>query len=423
MRISTQFFQQLGVDTMLSQQAKLSRTQEQLSTGRRILTPSDDPVASSQSLQWRQVTGSTEQYQANADFALNRLALEDSVLDAVDNSLQRVRELAIQGNNATQTNQTRGFMAGEIRQLLDEILGLANSRDATGDYMFAGSKNSTEPFAANTAGGYTYFGDQGQRFLQVGPSRQVADGNSGAEVFQLIRNGNGTFVAQAGSANTGTGVIDQGSVVGAFTPSINTALSDNGYRIEFFPDAVDGHLKYRVLQASDNYTTPIDLGNPPVPGTTEADYVAGQPIQFAGARVTINGAPVSGDTFKVESSRYQDIFTTLDNLADALESDASTALGMAELNNAVNRALSDLDLAMDNINTVRATVGGRLNAIEDQKGVNDDQLLQAKQVVSALEDLDYAEAVSRLNLQMAGLQAAQQTYIRVQGLSLFDYLR
>ena len=392
-----------------------------MASGKRVLVPSDDPVATSQLMQLSQTKATTEQYQANATSAQNRLNTEEGALQSVTNLLQRMRELAVQGNNATQTNDTRQYLATEVRQRLGELLGIANTKDGTGDYIFSGTKNATQPFTYKLGQGYVYDGSQAQRFVQIGPGRTIADGDPGSTVFQLVRNGNGTFVSIPDAANTGTGITDQGSVVGTFTPSVGAGA--NGYQVNFFPDPGDGHLVYQVFEASDGFTTPIDLGNPPVAGVTQADYVEGQPIHFRGAQITITGQPNVGDNFYVRSSDNQSIFETLDNLATALETPVTDPAQTAALHNSVGRALGDIDQAMNSILTVRASIGSRLNAIDGQKSVNDDQSTQTTQVISSIQDLDYAEAVSRLNMQMAGLQAAQQTFVKVQNLSLFNYLR
>lgn len=421
MRISSRYFQTMGVNSILDQQVKLSKTQNQLASGKRILTPSDDPVATSQLMQLRQTENTVTQFQANATAAVNRLNTEEGVLDSVTNLLQRVRELAIQAANATQTNDTRRFIASEVRQRLEELVGLANTKDGNGEYLFAGSKGFTEPFVPNAAGGYDYFGDDSQRLLQIGAGRQVADGNPGSEVFQLIRNGNGTFVTEVNqdplNPNQGTGVIDGGSVQGSFIPALTNGV--NGYTLRFIQVAPTDPITYEVFETGDPAETPITLAD----GTTVGTYIDGEPIAFRGALVTVTGIPADGDTFTIRSSEYKDIFQTLQDFVTALETTVTLPEEQAVLNNNINRFLGDVDQGMNNILTVRASVGARLNAIDGQRYINEDQLLQTTQVISSVEDLDYAEAVSRLNLQMAGLEAAQQTYLKVQGLSLFNFLR
>lgn len=213
MRISTSFFYSQGLKNMLDQQAKLLRVQDQLGQGVKNLSPSDDPSASARVLGLNQSITKIEQYGENAIYAKQRLELEESTLDSVSLVLQRVRELAVQaGNIGTGDIQTRNAITSEIKQRIDELLNLANTRDVNGDYLFSGFKSKTQPFFTDGAGSYTYNGDQGQMNIKIGNTRQVAVSDSGADVFQKVRLGNGDFSVDQGLVNTGTGVITQGSV-------------------------------------------------------------------------------------------------------------------------------------------------------------------------------------------------------------------
>lgn len=403
MRISTNQINDQAVGAMLDTQTKAARTQLQLATGRKILTPADDPAAGASILGLKQAIAVNEQYQKNADTARARLHREESALTGVENLLQRVRELAIQGNNDSQNSQTRRAIASEVRERLSELLATANTMDANGEYLFAGYQRHTQPFAANPAGGYSYFGDQGQRFLEIGPDRQMADGDPGADVFQLIGNGNGTFTTLDNPANTGNGVIDPGTVGGTFVPDTYTITFTQALPTDPITYAVTGAVSGVVVAA----------GTP---------YSSGAQINFNGVSLNVTGAPANADSFTVTSSTNQDLFTTVENLATALETGASGTAGHAQFHNAINRFLVDLDQAQTNIEDVRARIGGRLNAIDSQVDGNDLATLQLRETLSTVEDLDYAEAISRLNLQLLALQAAQQSFVRIQGLSLFNFL-
>ncbi|MEQ6341987.1 MAG: flagellar hook-associated protein FlgL [Gammaproteobacteria bacterium] len=402
MRISTNQMQQQGVNSMLEQQALLAKTQLQVSTGKRILTPADDPAAAAQVLNLMQEKEVTGQYQSNADAARGRLSLEEQALTGAGDVMQRLKELAIQANNSTLNNANRASIAAEARLRLDELLSLANTRDANNEYLFSGYQGTTQPFNRNAAGGFDYNGDEGQRYLQIGPTRQVAVGDSGTDVFRAIRNGNGIFSAQESPANIGSGVIDPGTVSGTFVP--------DSYTISFVQVLPTDPVTYTVTGA--------------VSGAVAAGtYAAGSSIAFGGAKVQVKGSPANGDSFTVAPSANQDIFTTVQDFVQALETPVTNPASQAHFNNAMSRVLGDLDNGLTNILDVRAKIGARMNAIDAQKGINDGFTLQVQQTLSNLQDLDYAEAVSRLNLQMTGLQAAQQSFIKIQGLSLFNFLR
>jgi flagellar hook-associated protein 3 FlgL len=402
MRVSTTQIFRNGISAIQNNQLDLTRTQLQLASGKRMLSPADDPTGAVQALQFRSGVEKTQQYQRNSDVLEHRLQLSEGTLAAVGEGLQRVRELALAGNNGTQSNETRRYLAGEIRHILDELLQFANTRDANGEYIYAGHSSLTQAFSLGAGGAVSYNGDDGQRQLQISPVRQVAIGDSGQRVFMDIPDGNGTFAVHDDPANTGGGVIDAGTVVdfAAWVP--------DDYTISF--DEVDGELFYQV---TDGGGATI-LG--PVP------FGEGEAIRFNGVETRILGTPKAGDNFSLRPSQNQDLFTTYRQLAEALEAPVTDDASRARLNNAVNRALVDLDQGLERVLEVRASLGARLQTVDSQRSVNEDVLLQLRTMLSNVEDLDYAEAISRFNLQQVALQAAQQTYVQVQRLSLFNFL-
>lgn len=400
MRLSTvQIFSQ-GISAILAQQAKLSNTEQQLATGRRVLSPSDDPVAALQVLDITEDLQRIDQYQRNGNLAQGQLALEETALSNVGNVIQRVRELVVQANNASQGQDTRGGIATEISARIDELQSLANTKDANGEYIFAGFQAQTEPFSRQ--GSVTVFnGDTGQRFLQLGASSQVAVRDSGAEIFMRVPSGNGTYSVAANSANLGTAVAGEGSTDGSF-------IADN-YSISFSQLTPTGPITYQVEDSS-----------PAV--VASGTYTSGDVIAFPGASIRFEGVPADGDVFAVDSSANQDIFTTLQSIVDALNGTTDDAAEVAQLNTALGQSLENLDQALGNVLQVRADVGVRLQQVDSQLLINDSFNLQLQETLSGVQDLDYAEAISRFNLELTALQAAQQAYVQMQGLSLFDYL-
>ena len=177
-RISTFMMTQRAIDAMLRLQGKVSETQQQISTGRRVLTPSDDPASAARVLDLNGAIGTVQQYLDNADRAQARLETEEGVLVGIGNALQRANELAIQGNNAPLSVTDKQAIAVEVRQLQDQILALSNTRDSGGEYIFAGYQTGTKPFSQPALGSFSYAGDTGQRRLQISPDRQIADGDT-----------------------------------------------------------------------------------------------------------------------------------------------------------------------------------------------------------------------------------------------------
>jgi len=299
MRISTAQFYRQGVNVILEQQGKLNEIELQLATGKRVNKPSDDPSATVSIIDLEQSSKRLSQFQRNADQARGRLEQEEVAMKGVNDLLQRVRELVVQGNNDSNGAEDRNAIANELRQHLDSFMQLANSQDANGEYIFGGYRTDSQPWTTDGVGGYTYNGDDGQRKLQIGENREIVIGDPGS-VFDDI------------PANAG-GVTNLGKII------------------------YDAAASYQAGTADPN-------------------------------------------------------------------------------------ALADLDSALGAVLEVRSRVGARGRAIDDQVASNEALELSVTQVKSSLEDLDYTEAISRFNQQLVSLQASQQSFLQIQGLSLFNFL-
>jgi flagellar hook-associated protein 3 FlgL len=300
MRISTQMVQRFAVNGILDRQTDLSKTQQQLATGKRILTPADDPSGTTQVLALNEQISQNDQYSNNIGRLKSRLQAEESVLGSAGDILMRLRELALQSENTTYNAQARKDLAPEVKTLLGQMLDLANSKDGTGEYLFSGYQSDTQPFVDGGAGNYTFQGDQSQRSIQISATRSIQSSDSGSDIFENL------------------------------------------------------------------------------------DIVAGG---------------------------KQNIFKTIYDFATNLDAGTTTP-----------NITTDLDTAMSKVFTTRASIGARINAADSQEQVNQQFAVQTKSVLSSVEDLDYAKAVGDLNLQLAGLQAAQQAFTKIQNLSLFNYL-
>ncbi len=328
MRISTGQIHQAALKALLDQQAALAKTQQQVATGKRILVPADDPAASAEILGLEQSYRITSQYQKNIALVRNRLNQEENTLASITNLLNRVRELANQGNNSTLTNIDRGALAVEVRQALKELFDLANTRDASGEYLFAGMQSRVQPFTVDAAGNYTYNGDEGQRFIQIGPTRQVAAGDPGIEVFQGARAGNGVFTVQDDPANTGTGIIDPGSVLDAAAYDGDTYTLSFPLRTEAgaaltFNDAGGNDTLSYSLQI--NGVTVYSVDENGTPASTLEELAA--QINDDAAATGVRALVLDGTLFLLTDSPTSDPITITETLSGASDGDADTATG------------------------------------------------------------------------------------------------
>ncbi|HTP38995.1 MAG TPA: flagellar hook-associated protein FlgL [Steroidobacteraceae bacterium] len=398
MRISTAELNSAAVTAILNQQSALARTQTQLGTGNRLTSPADDPLAAAQLQRLNRSVAQQTQFTNNIGAATTSLNLEESATADTYTLLQRVRELALEANTSTESSSDRADIAAEVQQRLQELQGIANRQDATGGYLFSGYSTGTPAYTLG-ASGYTYNGDAGQRSVQVDEQNSIAMGDSGAVVFGNVRQGNGDFVTSAASANTGTGVIDVGSI---------TSRADwvsQGYTISF-TDATD-------WQVTDSSGTQVASGT----------YTSGGNIDFNGAEVSITGTPAAGDSFSIAPSATEDVFTTLQNLYNALTSPANaTTAGRAQVTSQLTASLQQLDNSMDHVDSVRAVIGARLGMLDTVTSAQSARSVDVQSQISSLSDTDYTSTASKMSQQLLGLQAAQQSYAAIAKLSLFNYL-
>jgi len=552
MRISTNTFYTESTSTLNQLQTNLAQTNQQIATGKRILNPADDPAAAARVVELSQSDATNTQYGVNRTAATNTLSLSESVLQSATLVLQDAKSLAISAGNGAFSNADRKAIANDLQARYNELLGLANSSDGQGNYLFSGSQGGVMPFVT-TATGVTYQGDDVQRKVQASASRQIATTDSGADIFMRVRNGNGTFLSVAasapvtlstnatiansapgslvtvpstntlvpgmsitgpgfpagttvlavtsattfttsaagtagaaatikfGAANTGSGVISAGVVT---NPSL---YSVNNYQVSFrvavsttgsiapdtapatgsvvtvadtsklvagmpvtgagFPAgtkilAVTNGTSFTTTQAASPAIaaagTAVQFGavysitdatDPTAPvavtGQTNQAYVPGQAISFNGIQFDITGLPNNGDVFTVSPSANQSVFTTLSNIITALNTPlaAGSATANAVFNKSLTDALSGLDQSLNNVLSVRATMGSRMREIDSLQNTGDDLGLQYKQTLSQIQDTDYNKAISDFTQQQLTLQAAQKTFSQVSQLSLFNYLR
>ena len=288
---------------MQKQTSSLLQLQQQVSTGRRILTPADDPIASAQALGVSQSQSINTQFQTNQGYANDALSLYDSKLSSLSDTLVYIRTRVVEAGNGTYSQKELDDIASDLRAQFDSVLAVANSQDSSGAYIFAGYKTDTKPFPGTIdSPSITYQGDQGERSIQVSSSRQMPVSDSGDSVFSNI------------------------------------------------------------------------------PGNST------------------------------------DVFTTIKNFITTLETPGS------DISTAVSNTLNELDNANDNVLKQEAAVGSRQNELDALGNVSSDLDLQYSQTLSRLQDVDYVQAISDLTQQQTYLQASQQSFLKITGLSLFNYL-
>ncbi len=395
MRISTGYLFQQNLTAMLNQQAQLGNTQLKISTGKNILNPSDNPVGAVEILNLQREINLSEQYLTNADKAENSLTLEEGVLDSSVNILQRIRELSVQGLNDSNGQSDRRAIAQEITQLNKQLLSLANTQDSSGNYLFSGYKSETQPY---TSIGASYAGDSGQRNLQVGAGVLIETNDPGNRVFEA---GHVQTSVDSTAATDSTLTITQmgknNSIPVSSTVDVNFNPGTNTLTV--------------TMGALTQTVSPYAAGDE----VKLTDLNAG----FPDFTLKLEGNLTANDTHQLSTvTTEQTIFKTINEFAVALSNNTVSS------NDSPNNGdfLTNISTALDTIVDTQAKVGARINIIDQQRGINEGLTINLKKTLSQIQDLDYAEAISTLKLQEIGLQASQQTFSRVQNLSLFNFL-
>lgn len=398
-RISTSMVYNASLSSMLTKQASLSKLQQQLATGEKMVTAKDDPVAAGTAVKLDRSVAALEQFASNANRIENRLGQQENALSEAGELMIQVNELTVQANNPALSDADLKAIASQLRSIQDQLLAVSNSTDGSGRYLFGGTTDGNAPFvrAGNTV---SYTGDQTWRKVEVAPDTFVRDALPGSEVFMRIPTGDGTLTASQPAANTGTLIVND------YGLDLNNGDWNGGSYTLSFP-AGDS---YEVRDAGGNL-----VGN--------GAYTPGDDISFAGVRVQLLGQPDAGDSLSIGASTTNDVFSTLDKLCLALEAGATTPTQVAVRTNTLQQSLRDVARAGETIIDARASGGAQLAALDTAASLRDADEVTMQSTLSNLRDLDYAEAVSRFHLESTALQAAQTVFTQMQSMNLFNTLR
>ncbi len=405
LRVSTNTFYRTGEQNIIDRQSELLAAQTRLSSGKRINSPSDDPLGAADATSIRAGISQFSQFKRNQDHAAYLLNMGESALAGVINSVQDVKERLVQAGNGSLSDDERASLASDLEGTLARMVGLANSTDGAGGYLFAGSREATAPFT-QTGTTVSFSGDQILQKLEVASNRFQQVKFSGDAVFLKIRAGNGSFTTDAAATNTGSGWIDVGSVTNP------AALTGRPYAINF--TVAGGVTTYNVVRTNANATT-----------TTVATgtYTAPQTIQFDGIQVTVSGTPANNDRFDVAPSQYQSLFDTMARAITTLRTPIqANAAATAQYNTDLGQAQASMQQALDHLLMRRSEIGTALSELEAYGSLNDDRQLEYEKRLSVVEDLDFAKGASDLAQKQQTFQAALQSYSKVSKLTLFDYL-
>ncbi|HNV87917.1 MAG TPA: flagellar hook-associated protein FlgL [Methylotenera sp.] len=223
MRISTNTIYQSGISKISSLQADQTKLQQQISTGKRITLPSDDPIASTRALEISHAQGVNASFASGRQTAQLKLNTLESSLASITSLLVSTQSTLVGAGNGSLSDLQRGFIATELNGSLEELINLANTQDSSGDFIYAGFKTDTKPFIAN-ASGASYAGDSNQQLIQVDAQRLMAANISGDNVFQA--GGNDVFTTLSNLVTLLNTPITNAATQAAFSSGLATAISN-----------------------------------------------------------------------------------------------------------------------------------------------------------------------------------------------------
>ncbi|AWL12570.1 Flagellin [Saliniradius amylolyticus] len=404
MRVSTSQLFDRSVQNILRNQSELSDLQQQLASGKKILRPSDDPVGSAKVIRLTEQIEQIEQYQRNNDIVSTELEQQEAVMRNVVEVVQRAQTLTLQAGSGANGQQDRDAIAIEVGQLRDQVFDLMNTKNAAGEYIFAGYETSKPAFEFDpnaTGNKYSFQGDEGVNEFQLSPTVRVEGGESGYSVFENV-------LARLTATDTGGG-----SVTG------QVRITDQGSFDAFHNNQYDP-----VTPANNVLTVTIDNPNQvtitsPSGINDTLNVTVGNAFEYKGMEITVNG--VAGDTMELQLDKPEkkNLAETLNDLANALTDDTLTD---AEYRDRLADASVGLKNGFEAVGAANSAVGGRMRISDSVRGANEDLLISSKEARSTVEDVDYAEAVSQLSREETALQAAQATFSRITQLSLFDFI-
>lgn len=417
MRISTVTMFEQSMTSLNRQQSDLLRVSQQIASGRRVVNPSDDPMAASRAIGVDQALATTEQYSASRVSARNSLSQTESIIHSVADAITSAKGLLIQASSDTLSDANRASIASELKGVYETLVGQANATDGNGRYLFGGFQDNAPPFIRTAEGNVVYNGDTSPREQRVDSSRLMPVTETGAAIFQSVTSGAG-YIAEAQANNQGNVTF-----VGPRTTNVNADGYGDSYRVVFTENAAaESGFDYQVqrFENGDWLEDDADL-------VASGEYTGeGQQLAFGGISITLQGDPVEADEILVtragSEQRPANLFSSLEAAIRVLETPAGTNAEKAALRNTLNTSMRDMDNALDNVLTVRASAGARLNELNVLDAVGSNRTLNYTQTLSDLVDLDYAEAISEYSLRQLGLQAAQKTFVDMQGMSLLNYM-
>lgn len=396
-----------SLNGILNAQQRMTKAESQLTKQTRILSPADDPAGAAKVLSLDQNKTQIEQYQTNSILLKNNLGLQETVMTSMRTSYDRVLALTIASGNGSYGFEQRKAIASELRNIQTELFDLMNTRAADGSYIFAGYQDKAPAYERNPVTGvFEFKGDDGNRALQISQSISLPGNDSGKAIFESVFK---RFQPQVTLAPAGANLnVSNQTTFDSFYRANFDSLDplNNQYSLQ-----IDAAGSYQLLRNS----TAV---NPPVTGS----YTAGQPISFNGLTFNLDAAttlPTQVD-FTLQPPEQTNVLNTIQRYIDILNDPNATS---DELSVVLADTLQEIASTSNNVDGSLANLGGRLNVVGSVFNTNADLLISNQQYKADISEVDLAAALTEIKRQEVALQAASQTFQKVNATTLFDYIR
>lgn len=424
-RLSTLQYYKRNTEFINSAYKNVLEQQKAIASGKRIQTPSDDPVAAARINLLDERLARTERYKQNADTALDTLAIHEGNVNSMTGLITKLREVQVQSGSAIYNTSDKQALSTDVNNMLEQLMSIANTKDASGRFIYGGSVSASAPITRSGTT-YTYNGDDSQRHVNITSGLEIASSDSGYDLFMDIDNGNGNFTVTTGFSSATSadpeypfrniGIADHTNT------GSKTITSTTMYDRDLYLRNIDDYfIEFDTSGAPTTYTVYDSDGQTVVNAAT---YTNGTPIQFNGIEVTFDSInPVgNGDIYRLSPQPKESIFDTVQRMIINLGQNPQTTQERQSYNEENNSLLFQLEQVLNHVTNMQASVGSRMQSIERAQETNEEIILSSKSTISLLEDVDVVQAATELNSYTFSLQAAQQSFARIEDLNLFNFI-
>ncbi|CAH8217199.1 flagellar hook-associated protein FlgL [Vibrio aestuarianus] len=377
------------------QESKVHHNQAQLASGKKLLSASDNPLATHYIQNVGQQEEQLRQYLDSIVLVRNRLEHQEVIIANTESFADQAKRTVMEMINGSLSPEDREAMARELQEVSNNVLNLANVQDESGNYIFGGTKPKNQPFFRDNAGNVTYAGDDYQRKMKISNSLEVPFNNPGSKVFMEIDNPFGDYEPDY--------QLKEGSELLLERATNLNPDDQSSYKVTFV-DMPNGKYGYQLEQDGS------------VVSADEFDPQKG--IQYQDLTIHVKGQISKGDVISLEPRSTYSLFDSYKEAIALSQSSVSDASSTAKL----HQITEEFHAAFIHLNKVRTDIGARLSTLDIQEEQHEDFRISLARSKSNFEDLDYAEAVIEFNENSRALQASQQAFGKTKDLTLFNYI-